>query len=80
MKNKKVTLTPEQIRKALIKAGVNNLKEFGYPGANEENILTDYVYSKSFKGMLEENLEICQIDSVKKELTELLTICNKTTI
>lgn len=30
-------MTKKKIREALIKAGVKNLKEFGYPHANESN-------------------------------------------
>lgn len=40
----------------LIEAGVRNLKEFGYPDCNTENILTDAIYSRFFEKMLEENL------------------------
>ena len=43
-------------REQLIAAGVRNLKEFGYPSCNEQNILTDYVYSSFFKSMLTDNL------------------------
>ena len=42
-------------RNNLIRAGVRNLKEFGYPFVNEFNILTDEVYSKFFASMLAEN-------------------------
>jgi len=43
------------MKKILINAGVSNLKEFGYPDVNEDNILTDMVYSAFFKSMLEDN-------------------------
>jgi hypothetical protein len=43
------------IEENLIKAGVKNLKIFGYPKCNEENIFTDRIYSNLFKQMLEEN-------------------------
>jgi hypothetical protein len=39
----------------LIAAGVNNLKEFGYPFCDAENILSDAIYSQFFVGMLEGN-------------------------
>lgn len=39
-------------RQALIRSGVRNLKEFGYPGCDEENILTDMIYSAFFDRML----------------------------
>ena len=48
-------MTNEQIREHLLKAGVKNLKEFGYPEVTTEKILTDEVYKEFFKSMLEEN-------------------------
>lgn len=44
------------IRQKLIKAGVKNLREFGYPSCDEANILTDEIYKRFFESMLEENL------------------------
>lgn len=44
------------IQQKLIKNGVRNLHEFGYPECNETNILTDYVYAEFFKRMLEDNI------------------------
>jgi hypothetical protein len=46
----------DQIRERLLKAGVTNLKEFGYPEVTTETILTDPIYKEFFKEMLEENL------------------------
>jgi len=43
------------IREKLINAGLRNLKEFGYPAVTSENILTDFIYSRMFKSMLEEH-------------------------
>jgi len=48
-------MTNEQIKDSLLKAGVKNLKEFGYPFVTTESILTDEVYSLYFKNMLIEN-------------------------
>ena len=48
-------MTNEQIREHLLKAGVKNLKEFGYPEVTTETILTDEVYKEFFKSMLEDN-------------------------
>lgn len=48
-------MTNEQIREHLLKAGVKNLKEFGYPEITSETILTDEVYKDFFKSMLEDN-------------------------
>lgn len=44
------------VRQKLIDAGVKNLKDFGYPAVNAENILTDYVYKQFFLSMLNDNL------------------------
>ena len=48
-------MTNEQIREHLLKAGVKNLKEFGYPEVTTETILTDEVYKEFFKSMLGDN-------------------------
>jgi len=48
-------MTSEQLQTEIIRNGVRNLKEFGYPKVNEENILTDIVYAGFFKSMLEKN-------------------------
>lgn len=44
------------IRNKLIAAGVRNLKEYGYPSVNADNILTDPIYAGFFKSMLDDNL------------------------
>lgn len=44
------------IRATLIAAGVRNLKEFGYQTVTADNILTDPVFARFFKSMLEDNL------------------------
>ena len=45
----------QEIREHLLKAGVKNLIEFGYPHVTTETILTDIVYKEFFKSMLNEN-------------------------
>jgi len=59
----------------MIRAGVKNLKAFGYPGVNSENILTDHIYREFFKAQLEatENYGInSDIEAVRlKILAEL---------
>lgn len=45
----------ELIAQKLIRNGVKNLKEFGYPLVDEKNILTDEVYSEFFISMLHSN-------------------------
>jgi len=50
----------------LISNGVKNLKEFGYPTVNAENILTDMIFSQLFKSMLEEN------KGVRKDVDEAI--------
>lgn len=64
-----MALTKREIKTHLLNAGVKNLKEFGYPEVNSENILTDDVYSEFFKNMLNENKGHSQsIDDVINEL------------
>jgi hypothetical protein len=48
-------MNKEQIRQHLLSSGVKNLKEFGYQEVNDENLLTDQIYSAFFKSMLEDN-------------------------
>ncbi len=48
-------MTTQEIKEQLIKAGVRNLIEFGYPEVNAENIMTDIVYCGFFQAMLVEN-------------------------
>lgn len=45
------------MEKKLIEAGIRNLKEFGYPSVNAENILTDEIYRAFFARMLENTKE-----------------------
>lgn len=60
-------MTDAAIKKALIAAGVKNLKEFGYPGVTADNILTDYIYRAFFKGMLE--------DETNRKTNQLIKVC-----
>ena len=39
----------------LIAAGVKNLRAYGYPDCNAENILTDMIYREFFASMLRDN-------------------------
>jgi hypothetical protein len=65
----KIKMTNEQIREHLLKAGVKNLKEFGYSEVTPETILTDEVYKIFFKSMLEDNLgNGKQVDEVINQL------------
>jgi hypothetical protein len=71
---KKYNMTNEQIKDHLLKAGVKNLKEFGYPDANKENILTDIIYGGMFKSMLNDNKGQAtkQVDDVIDELLSVV--------
>ena len=60
------------IRGQLLKSGVSNLKEFGYPAVDEKNILTDMIYSRFFKSMLEEAIETVQSPVVVKAAEDLM--------
>lgn len=63
-------MTDKEIKSYLLKKGVENLKEFGYPYANEENILTDIVYSQFFRSMLRDSKgeSTIQVDRIIDEL------------
>lgn len=61
----------KSIRQHLISAGVKNLREFGYPDCDEENILTDQIYKAFFISMLKDNLGQgvdAEINALLKEL------------
>lgn len=64
-------MTNEQIREHLLKKGVSNMVEFGYPNVTTENILTDKVYSLIFKNMLNENLGTN--DKIDEVINQLLS-------
>jgi hypothetical protein len=59
------------IRSKLIDAGVKNLREFGYPMVNKNNILTDDVFKRFFVSMLRDNLGQGADDAINGLLTEL---------
>lgn len=59
------------MRDRLIKAGVRNLKEFGYPHVDEKNILTDDIYKQFFISMLNDNLGKGADKDIKALLSEL---------
>jgi hypothetical protein len=63
-------MTNEEIKAHILKNGVRNLVDFGYPSCDSENIMTDPVYSEFFKSALKENLgqSTKQVDSVINEL------------
>lgn len=45
-----------RIDDSLKQAGVRNLKEYGYPDVNNENIMTDRIYSNFFASMLDDTI------------------------
>ena len=59
-----------QIRDGLIKAGIQNLKDFGYPDVNKDNIMEAYIFRSFFKGMLEDSLG--KNDAIDAEVNKLL--------
>lgn len=65
------------MRQKLIDAGVKNLKEFGYPSVDAENILTDQIYSAFFRSMLDDTLSMKP--SLKSVIDELLAEIDQTT-
>ena len=65
--------TISELKAKLIDAGVKNLKEFGYPACNKDNILTDYLFSRFFLSMLKENKGVNKI--VDQAIDELIAVC-----
>ena len=63
----------KSIRDKLVEAGVKNLKEFGYPSCNNQNILTDRIFKPFFVSMLRENLG----KGVDAEIKALLKECGE---
>jgi hypothetical protein len=61
----------DMLRDKLLANGVRNLKEFGYPAATKENILTDRIYSAFFKSMLEDNMGKGADEAIKALLAEI---------
>lgn len=59
------------IETKIVGAGVKNLKEFGYPHCNAQNILNDQIYSAFFRRMLEDNLGKGYDESIKSLLQKL---------
>lgn len=62
---------PQNVREMIIDAGVKNLREFGYPDCNRENIMTDIIYRGFFASMLSDNLGKgfdADIKALQKEL------------
>lgn len=58
----------------LIAAGVANLREYGYPDCDKDNILTDRIYKAFFASMLEDNKGKAGA-SVDRAIDELLAKC-----
>ena len=46
------------MKNEVIENGVKNLKEFGYPNVNSENIFTDEIYRAFFKSMLKDSMDM----------------------
>lgn len=63
------------IRLHLLRQGVKNLKAFGYPQVNEENILKDRIYSAFFKEMLKDN--VGQVAAADLVISDLLAELSK---
>ncbi len=65
------------MRDRLVKAGIKHLREFGYPSVDETNILTDYVFRKFFKKMLEGTIEAAGNASICKACEALIVEIDK---
>lgn len=60
----------------LIAAGVKNLREYGYPDCNKDNITTDIIYKYFFIAILKENKGINE--SVDIAIDNLIAKCKST--
>lgn len=61
-------MTKAQIKERIIENGVDNLKEFGYPTVDQNNILTDRIFARFFLSML--NDKVNQVNN--KDVTDVI--------
>ena len=61
------------VRDTLVVAGVKNLREFGYPDCNKDNILTDMIYRRFFLSILMVNRGYSM--EADKAIDELISVC-----
>lgn len=64
------------MKNEIIENGVKNLKEFGYPNVNSENIFTDEIYRAFFKSMLKDSMDMTTNKTILNVLKELLSKIN----
>ena len=64
------------MKNEVIENGVKNLKEFGYPNVNSENIFTDEIYRAFFKSMLKDSMDMTTNKTILNVLKELLSKIN----
>jgi len=64
------------MKNKIIENGVKNLKEFGYPNVNSENIFTDEIYRVFFKSMLKDSMDMTTNKTILDALKELLSKIN----
>ncbi|MGK9450306.1 hypothetical protein ACSSZE_03435 [Acidithiobacillus caldus] len=69
-------MTDNPVRDHLIENGVKNLRRFGYPSVNKDNILTDYLFSRFFLNMLEDN-KGSKNANVEREIDQLIAEINE---
>jgi hypothetical protein len=55
----------------IVEGVILNLKEFGYKDVNSDNIFTDYVYSRFFKSILNDNVGNGYDEEIKYLLSKL---------
>lgn len=74
-----MALKDSEIREHLITAGIKNLKDYGYPNVNKNNIISELIYSSFFLAMLNDNLgkSTKKVDGVINELITEITDKNK---
>lgn len=69
-------MSDRTIRDQLLKAGAKNLRQFGYPDARPDNLLTTFLFGQFFKSMLEETLEArpALADTINPMLAEIAAL------
>ena len=68
-------MTHEEIKTYILQKAVKNIRAFGYPDANEENIMTDGICAPMFRTMLEGHLPLSHTET-KTVIYEILSKIN----
>lgn len=68
-------MTRQELKSRIVAAGVKNLRDFGYPSCNPENIKTDMIYRAFFESALRDNLGAgAETDAAIMELLDEIAV------